>query len=421
MAALRGLLLVLLFTTPVWAASGTRVTAIDIEGLERTQQRTVLRQLPFAVGDAWQSSFEETGERWLRNLGLFSEVDIRPPDAQGRVRIRVHERWSLWLLPTATRKDNGASSAGLTLDEYNLWGLQHHLRLAYQEDTGTNFTRANGSSYDLRYDWTRVNDSNFGLSFSSHWGRNIFDAYRNGVLTSQYIQDGRSIALGFSYALGEVPGEGWGIAAGLAGSTSSYTLISGPAQPDVRGSRRRTLSFGLNYRQVDDRIVWFSGSAFDYSLSATAKAFGSTLNVYRQTLSARTYVPLRHQHTINLRLDLGHAFGEVLRDGLFDLGHRNGLRGYFPGEVQGRAYALGSLEGRFMLYPDANFQIAAFSDMGYVAGRDSTVTGRNFYAGAGVGFRWTLRWLVNGTIRGDAAYGFATRRWRFYIGTGQAF
>ncbi|MDX8407461.1 MAG: hypothetical protein R8L58_03665, partial [Mariprofundaceae bacterium] len=68
-----------------------------------------------------------------------------------------------------------------------------------------------------------------------------------------------------------------------------------------------------------------------------------------------------------------------------------------------------------------NVQLAAFSDMAYVAGKGSQVNGRNVYIGVGGGIRWTLRWLVNGTIRGDAAYGFATRRWRFYLGTGQAF
>ncbi|MDX8407089.1 MAG: BamA/TamA family outer membrane protein, partial [Mariprofundaceae bacterium] len=358
------LLCLLLQAGVALAAEAVQINFIDITGLQRTQQRTILRQLPFAVGDVWQEGFAATGERWLRNLGIFSEVTISPPDAAGHVSIRVHERWSLWLLPQASRADGGATSAGLALDEYNLWGLQHHLRLAYREDTGKNFSTANGSSYGFGYDWRRVNDSKLSISISGNWGRSVFDAYQNGLLASEYLQDSRSAALAFSYAFGPVPGEGWGVNGGISGSNSTFALQTGPPQPDVVGSRKRTLSGGISYRQVDDKIVWFSGSAFDYSLSITPKLFGSTLNVYRQTASARSYVPFDGQNTLNLRLNLGHAFGDVLRDGLFDLGNRNGLRGYYPGEVQGKAYLLGSVEGRYLLFPDANVQLAAFTDLG---------------------------------------------------------
>ena len=208
---------------------------------------------------------------------------------------------------------------------------------------------------------------------------------------------------------------------GFSGSNSAFALKNGPPQLDVIGSRKRSLLAGASYRQVDDQIIWFSGMAFDYSLSATSKLFGSTLDVYRQTASLRSYVPVDGPNTLNLRLNLGHAFGDVLRDGLFDLGNRNGVRGYFPGEVQGKAYVLGSIEGRYLLHPASNVQLVAFSDMAYVSGKESALSNKNFYAGAGGGIRWTLRWLVRGTIRGDVAYGFATRRWRFYLGTGQAF
>lgn len=403
-----------------WAA-GLSVTSIEITGLERTRDRVVLRTLPFAAGDVWQDGFAATGERWLRNTGLFSEVHIERPDAEGVVRIRVRERWSLWVLPQASRSDNGASSVGVALDEYNLWGLQHHLRLAYRRDTGRNFSADNGDSYAFGYDWIRVADSKFSISMTANWGRSVLDVYRNGQLESQYLQDSKSTSLVVNYAFGPVPGEGWGVRGGFSGSNSAFALQNGPPQPDVIGNRKRSLLAGVSYRQVDDQIIWFSGTAFDYSLSATPRLFGSTLDVYRQTASLRSYVPVDGPNTLNLRLNLGHAFGDVLRDGLFDLGNRNGVRGYFPGEVQGKAYVLGSIEGRYLLHPASNVQLVAFSDMAYVSGKESLLSNRNFYAGAGGGIRWTLRWLVRGTIRGDVAYGFATRRWRFYLGTGQAF
>jgi len=415
------MLLALCLQAGISFAAGSSVTSIEITGLERTRERVVLRTLPFSVGDAWQDGFAATGERWLRNTGLFSEVYIEKPDAKGVVRIRVNERWSLWLLPQVSRSDNGASSIGAALDEYNLWGLQHHLRLAYRRDTGRNFSADNGDSYAFGYDWNRVADSKFSISAAANWGRSIFDVYRNGQLESQYLQDNRSASLVVNYALGPVPGEGWGVSGGFSGSNSAFALQIGPPQPDVIGNRKRSLLAGASYRQVDNQIIWFSGTAFDYSLSVTSKLFGSTLDVYRQTASLRSYIPVDGPNTLNMRLNLGHAFGDVLRDGLFDLGNRNGVRGYFPGEVQGKAYVLATVEGRYLLRPDSNVQLVAFSDMAYVSGRESALSNNHFYAGAGGGVRWTLRWLVRGTIRGDVAYGFATGRWRFYVGTGQAF
>jgi len=395
------------------------IRSIRIEGLKRTQPRTVLRQLPFTEGDTWQDDFSFTGDRWLRNLGLFSEARIQPPDAAGVVHVRVRERWSLWLLPTATRRDNGASSVGISLDEYNMWGLGHHLSMDLTEDTGTNFSDTNGQSLGLGYDWPRIADSRLGLNIAGRWGQSRFDAYQNGQFVARYLQDVRSTSVLFRYALGPVDGEGWGVRAGLSGNNTSFRLKQGQPQADVVGTRKRTLLAGVNYRRVDDKITWFSGLNVDYSLALSHRALGSTINVYRQMFLLRNYVPIGGNNTLNLRMDGGWVSGDVLRDGLFDLGNRNQARGYFPGEVQGKRFVLGTIEGRFLPRPESNIQLVAFSDAAWVGGRNTAST--KLFVGAGGGIRWTLRWLVHGTIRGDVAYGFATARWRLYMGTKQAF
>jgi len=414
--------LLLLDVPHAWAENRPLIIQeIAIEGLKHTRPRTVLRQLPFRVGDAWQPMMAETGERWLRNLGLFSEVHIRPPDRHGIVHIAVRERWSLWLLPQFSRKDNGDSSAGLALDEYNLWGLNHHLRLAYIRDTGKNFSNLNGTSYQASYDWLRIRDSMWNLHLNASHGNAAFDSYQQGVLVSQYLQSGNNAAISLDYGLGPVPGEGWDLSFGLALSQTSYDLLAGPPQPDVQGTRKRALTAGASYRMIDDQITWLTGTAFDYRASYAPKFLGSTVHVLRQTLSWRNYRPLSGHHTLNLRLDAGLATGEVLRDGLFDLGNRNGIRGYYPGEVQAKSYIFGTIEGRFLPWQDGNIQLVPFADAGVLPGRSYAYAGKSTFVGVGAGIRWTLRWLVHGTLRGDAAYGFATHRWRFYLGTGQAF
>ena len=122
------------------------------------------------------------------------------------------------------------------------------------------------------------------------------------------------------------------------------------------------------------------------------------------------------QNTLSYRFNAGLVTGNVLRDGLFDVGNQRGMRGYYSGELQGDAYIYGTLEGRHPLELNSNVQVVAFVDTGYVKR-----TGKSVVAGVGGGVRWTLRWLVNGTLRLDGAYGSATRKWRLHLGTGQSF
>ncbi len=401
--------------------NSTLVHNIHVEGLKRTQLATVLRELPFSEGSVWQDHFIKTSERRLRNLGIFSEVHVTPPDSKSRVNIYVRERWTLWVLPQASRKDDGASSLSVVLDEYNLWGLNHHLKIGHRRETGKNFSDSTGFSSILGYSWQRIANSKLSMQMRAGWGHSLFDTYDLGIQTAQYLQAGKSGSLFFSYAFGPTAGEGWGLSLGFSASNSTYELLSGIAQSNVVGSRQRTVISGISYRRINDRIVWLSGDAFDYSLAVAHNAFGSTVNSYRQTISYRSYYPFYGQNTLNFRIKGGIVTGDVLRSGLFDIGNRNGLRGYYPGELQGTSYIYSTLEGRFPIRQDSNFQLVAFTDIGKIGGHAGSSVTKGIALGLGTGVRWTLRWLARGTIRADAAYGLATRRWRFYLGTGQAF
>lgn len=415
------ILLTCLLGGKVIASPVSVVSSIEVEGLDRTDEVTVLRELPFSVGSTWEDNFADNSARRLLRLGIFSEAYVTPPDDQGRVKVQIKERWSLWVLPQASRKDSGASSASVVVDEYNLWGLNHHVRLGYTRSTGKNFSGLSGSSYAGAYDWRRVADSKLGISVSGSWGRSPFDAYDLGVHAAQYMQTGKSATIMFTYALGNVPGEGWGLHGGFSGSNATYQFLSGTPQANVIGNRIRALLAGISYSMVDDNITWLTGSAMDYSVSLAHKGLGSTVNTYSHTASWRNYYVISGQQTFNVRLNGGVMTGDVLRSALFDVGNRNGLRGYYPGELQGTNYLYGSLEGRFPIRQDSNFQLVTFTDVGKIGGRVGSSVTRGLAVGAGGGFRWTMRWLARGTVRGDVAYGFASKRWRFYLGTGQAF
>jgi len=249
----------------------------------------------------------------------------------------------------------------------------------------------------------------------------MFDAYDLGIQTAQYMHTGKSGSISFSYALGEVPNEGWSVNAGFTGSNSDYRFLSGIPQADVLGERVRAVVAGLNFSRINDHITWLTGRSLSYSLKVAHHSLASTINSYSHAASWRKYYAFAQDRTLNLRLYAGLSTGDVLRAGVYDIGNRNGLRGYYPGELQGTQYLYGTIEGRFPIMQNSNFQLVTFTDFGKIGGRVGTSVTRGVAIGVGGGFRWTLRWLVNGTIRGDLAYGRSTKRWRFYLGTGQAF
>jgi len=404
------------YATPIY------IRRIEIRGLKKTRPITVLRELPFTTGDAWRDSDKATGERRLRNTGLFAEAIITPPDENGVVDIWVRDRWSLFLLPEASRSDIGKTSAGFALTEHNMWGLHHQVRIASREETGKNFSSLKGTTASGSYLWRRINNGPIDLSVSASTGRRVFDAFQDAQLSSQYEERNVNWGTRVSYAFGPVPGEGWSSILGFTSDTSNFTLVSGPIQTNVINRRRNAMQAGVAYRFIDDNITWLTGTNFDYTWDIAHKALGSSINSYRQTGSLSSHIPLTDGGTtFDFRVNGGGVTGNVLRDGLFDIGNNHGLRGYLPGELQGTYYLYSNLEGRMPIKPGSNFQLVGFTDVGQIWNSGTKALGKNLIVGVGAGARLTLRWLVHGTFRSDVAYGLATSRWRFYFGTGQAF
>lgn len=398
------------------------VRDIAITGIKKTRPITLLRELPFGIGDDWQDSYKPTAERRLRNTGLFSEVIVTPPDRDGVVHIWARERWSLFLLPEASRSDIGKTSAGFALTEHNMWGLNHMVRLATREETGKNFSGLKGTTVSGSYLWRRIGDGSADLSVSGNAGRRVFDTFQDATLLGQYREKNVGWATSLTMSHGPVPGEGWSSRIGFSSSISSFTLLAGTPSDTVIAKHRNAIQAGVSYRLVDDRITWLTGTAFDYGWDIAHRGLGSNLNVYRQTTSLSSHIPLNDGGTtFDFRISGGGATGSVAQDGLFDIGNNSGLRGYLPGELQGTYYVFGNLESRIPIKPNSNFHIVGFTDVGQIWNLGRPALGKNLIVGVGAGARLTLRWLVNGTFRSDVAYGLATSRWRFYFGTSQAF
>lgn len=415
----------LLALPPVFAdeetESAVNVRQIRVEGLEDSDPRLILRELPFHSGTAWRSGMKALSERRLRNLGLFRNIVVHAPDEAGDVLIEVHERWSLWILPRLNRNDDGTSGLGVNVDEYNLWGLGHHLRVAVDQDTGKNFSTSNGTSYSLGYQWPKIADTRFGFAFGYHQGNSVYVGFDAGQSVANYIEQRHELLLDMSYGLGPDPGEGWTTHGGLVRSNSSFSFIDGDPLPDVGDNRITSVIAGLEYKLIDDHITWLSGERFEYEIRQGVRALGSDQASLTHTISWRKYRHIGRGRTLNFRLKGGQIAGDSQRDARFDLGNRNEIRGYFPGELLATRFLFGTVEGRFPSEPDSNFVYVAFADIGHLSDRGQDPFGKKVITGFGGGIRWTLRWLVHGVLRVDLAYGLASNNLRLYLGTGQAF
>ncbi|MDX8393478.1 MAG: BamA/TamA family outer membrane protein [Mariprofundales bacterium] len=410
---------IIIITSTLAFAAPVIINNINIETLERSQKRVILRELPFSLGDLWQPEFALIAERRLRNLGLYDDVIVSPPDMAGIVHIKLNPRWSFWVLPVASRSDTGASSAGIQLTEHNLWGLHHYLRLGVREDTGRNFSSANGTWYYGSYLWRRINDGLWDVSISGRGGSSIYDAYLNGLNVGQYDLRERTWQFMLWHHFTAVSNEGWQLGFGMRQSQQQYLPQSGVKLADVQDTHSNSLLWQLNFIQLNDFITWQTGEQFNYSLEISRRNLGSNHSLLRQQISYNKHIALATEHTLDWRIAAGHESGDVLHDRLFDLGNRDVIRGYYPGDIQGTAYLYGTLETRRNFKRWNNVQAVAFSDMGLVWNKTNNKP--ILFPSAGAGLRWTLRWLVNGTARMDAAYGWRNKRWRIHFGARQAF
>jgi len=252
-------------------------------------------------------------------------------------------------------------------------------------------------------------------------GRSVFVGFDAGQSIANYQEQRHELLFDVNYGLGPVPGEGWTVHTGLVRSNRSFALIDGAALPDVDDTRTTNVLVGLAYRLVDNHVTWLSGEVFNYEISQGLHALGSEQESLAHAISWREYRSLGQGRTVNIRLNGGQIIGDSQRNDRFDLGNRNEIRGYFPGELLATRYLFGTIEGRFPHEPNSNLFYAAFADIGHLSDRGDNPLGRSLITGLGVGIRWTLRWLVRGTLRIDLAYGEATHNLRLYVGTGQAF
>jgi len=382
---------------------GKSVAEIRIEGLKRTREYIVARELATRVGEPCRRDSLREDVRRLENLDIFAHVEVAPLVERGRVVVVYTLVESLRLLPSVSVKlsDENGISAGAGVKAPNFLGRDIFVsgRALFGGATTVEalvqqpwaFARRWGYvfEYALRNRENKIADfeetaNEFDLRVRGHWG----DRGRvGGHLQFQRIESDR---------------DGVTLDPDNADEASRVGLVLGWDSRDAYLDTRR----GWNNEVVVSRALELSPGAPHYT---------------QLDLDLRHYLPVpgADGHSVALfsltTVRTGSVGVDVAPWQLFGVGGTNTVRGWDFAARQGKnqfvntvAYRVTVMKPRgialpFGIHYRLGIQLAAFFDAGIGWSEPREFALDNFIAGAGAGVRFLVPIL--GELRCDVGGG----------------
>ncbi|NEN23487.1 BamA/TamA family outer membrane protein [Cryomorpha ignava] len=166
-------------------------------------------------------------------------------------------------------------------------------------------------------------------------------------------------------------------------------------------SRTNMYGVGLNFRRLDYRYNPTKGFFVETSVAAGQKTIlknpevddseyddlNLKSDIYNAKLNTGKYIPIGNRSTFLLRVRGAYLLNEnMFRNEIYRIGGLKTLRGFNEQSIFASAYAVGTLEYRFILEENSN--VFAFFDQGIYEDRstDNTISDTPFGFGAGINF-----------------------------------
>jgi hypothetical protein len=392
------------------AAEPDVVTHVDVVGLSRTREATVLRLLPRAPPARYSRAELLEFDRRLNNLGIFDLVSVSPVGS--RVVVRVREKWTLIPkveLSTGSTLEDSAALLGVV--EYNFLGSANQLALnVVRAERGWGMDLAFLEHPYQRGRWALSSALGFATTerrfdTNASWHTTTFgmDA---GLTSPAWLSDHLNYTFGWFYAREAV---------------TAPVGVEHPESSHFAGSR---LAF-----------VWDTYQWDDLSPSGVRAELGGSVGFAVDRSSAR---PRDHAElTINGSLRVspttalmarGAAAALTRGDSNFSLplGSLYGVRGLRDGHYFNWAQAFANLELRqaIRFAPRWAVQAVVFADAAafeqLLASGDRGQAGQALSVGGGV--RVVPTWLASVVLRLDLArLMLPEQRWFLQLGLGQYF
>lgn len=389
---------------------------LAIEGLERTKERVVLREMPWEPGDPYNPGLVDELQARLYRTDLFSVVRARhadAPDADGLlpVAVSVSERKHRMLALGLRYYTDDGGGARAQWEDRNLHGLGHRLQLGLDL---TNRRQGLAGSYRI----PRFRRPDQDLRFTFDMAQETTDAYDSIYFGSEALVERRitpRLTLG----------------AGLGARISQVDRDDGKATFHFLYAPLRA-----NYDRSNSAIDPTSGYRVGARLAPYANLRDIEDSFVKLEGNIAAYWPLDAEATwvVATRAGVGMLGGASLggfpEDLRYYAGGGGSVRGYGyqmagplradDSPVGGRSLLETAVEIRYRL--SESIGLAAFVDAGAVYDSSYPDFSEPLRVGAGVGIRY---YTPLGPFRFDVATPVNPRdadsRLQFYLSVGQAF
>jgi hypothetical protein len=368
------------------------IQKLKVVGLWRTQERTVLGELPWKPGELVQETAWKLGEARLWNLGLFSRVELRLAcqGDQTQAEIALEERWTINPLfsfqALAQREAKpGESSSWWTLgiSDINIAGRRIEVAGLYSEFNGI----PGGQLYGRLYNLAGLRMDALLQAERLVRPRPGFDDQRT-LLRGELTRQGRDDRLR--------------VAVRLQAQANQFGAAEGP--PVALGAAKTALAeLGVRLGRVDVARIRQVGQSLELrpGVAWTDQAGRDTLVHGQIWLHALAYLAPGERWNLALRLQLAAqtqapAHLQWFTGGLYE------VRGVRDSYARSRAYALINAEARWTLYDSTWLAVvpAAFADAAALRDADR---GPLLLASVGAGVRLLAPRFVQTGLRIDLA------------------
>jgi outer membrane protein insertion porin family len=382
---------------------GKIIREIHFEGLDRTKEYIVSRELISKVGGRYSQDNVDEEHNNLMSLDIFSRVRIEPVLIEEEIIItyRFVETFPILPSPSVRISDENGISLGGGIKSPNLLGRDIFFsgRVLF------------GGSKELELwivnPWITGNHLGYSVEY--------YHRERDNRITESY-EISNEICLGINSHLGKRGRVAVGYESLQVRSEEPGTTLS----PDGKDHTSRfSLLLGYDSRDafLDTRRGWWWEAVFGYD----SRLFNSQTDFYQVDLDIRRYQPLpfwgRHSLAIySLTTMRSGTIGEDIAPWqAFGIGGTNTVRGWEYAALRGKnqfintvEYRITLLEPRLLRLPlnikyRGGLSVALFGDVGIGWGDQIPFAAENFIGGFGLGLRLLLP--IVGVVRIDVGWG----------------
>ncbi len=274
------------------------VERIEIRGNVRTQDRVLRREFRIVEGDAFNTEHIRRARRALRNLGFFTEVEVKnvPGSAPDRtvIEIDVKEQSTGEISFGAGFSSTGGVLGEVTLRERNLVGRGQDLRLRLQ-------LGQRQQQIDLGFTQPYFLDRNLTAGFD------VFRTARDFQDESSFDREAIGFRLRAGYLVNENVAERWRYTLRRDNVTDIDAGASQAIQDQAGKSTVSAIGHILSYDTRDSRFDTRDGVLI--SLDNEIAGLGGTERFLKNEVSARSFIPLTEDLTAVTRISGGYIFG----------------------------------------------------------------------------------------------------------------